>query len=54
MPSFPYGNHNVMLDSDLASLNGEETKALVRAVKRNVERFPADFTFRLKGEEFDG
>jgi len=45
--------HKVMLDSDLASLYGVETKALVRAVKRNMERFPADFMFQLSPEEFE-
>jgi hypothetical protein len=35
----------VMLDQDLASLYGVETRVLVQAVKRNVERFPADFMF---------
>lgn len=42
----------VMLDADLAELYGVETRALVQAVKRNVERFPADFMFQLSGEEF--
>jgi hypothetical protein len=32
--------HKVMLDSDLADLYGVETKMLVRAVKRNADRFP--------------
>jgi hypothetical protein len=32
----------VMLDADLAELYGVETKALKRAVKRNIARFPAD------------
>ncbi|MEI8189210.1 MAG: ORF6N domain-containing protein [candidate division NC10 bacterium] len=41
----------VLLDADLADLYGVETKALVRAVKRNVERFPADFMFQLSPEE---
>ncbi len=36
-----------MLDADLAALYGVETKALVRAVKGNVDRFPEDFLFRL-------
>src|SRR5437879_4304037 len=45
--------HKVMLDSDLADLYGVETKTLVRAVKRNVERFPEDFMFQLTQEEFD-
>jgi hypothetical protein len=42
-----------MLDSDLAELYGVETKALVRAVKRNSERFPVDFMVQLTKEEFD-
>lgn len=41
----------VMLDMDLASLYGVETKALNRAVKRNVDRFPSDFMFQLLAEE---
>jgi hypothetical protein len=43
----------VLLDADLAQLYGVETKALVRAVKRNSERFPADFMFQLREEEFE-
>jgi len=43
--------HKVMLDSDLAILYGVETKALVRAVKRNIDRFPEDFMFQLTKEE---
>ena len=42
---------NVMLDVDLARLYGVPTKALNRAVKRNEERFPDDFMFRLTKEE---
>ena len=41
----------VMLSDDLAALYGVETKALNRAVKRNAERFPADFMFQLTAEE---
>jgi phage regulator Rha-like protein len=41
----------VMLDSDLASIYGVETKALNRAVKRNRDRFPKDFVFQLTGRE---
>jgi hypothetical protein len=37
----------VMLDHDLASLYGVETKILNQAVKRNIERFPADFMIQL-------
>jgi len=42
----------VMLDADLADLYGVQTKFLVRAVKRNIDRFPADFMFQLSKEEF--
>lgn len=41
----------VMLDRDLASLYGVLTKNLNKAVKRNLERFPEDFMFRLTKEE---
>lgn len=41
----------VMLDSDLAALYGVETRVLVQAVKRNIERFPYDFMFQLNREE---
>ncbi len=43
----------VMLDKDLASLYGIETKALNQAVKRNIERFPEDLMFVLSDEEFE-
>jgi hypothetical protein len=43
----------VMLDGDLAALYQVETKVLIQAVKRNIERFPADFMFQLNPEEFD-
>jgi len=42
----------VLMDHDLASLYGVQTKALVQAVKRNPERFPSDFMFQLSDEEF--
>jgi hypothetical protein len=42
----------VMLDSDLASIYGVETKALNRAVKRNQDRFPKDFVFRVSPDEW--
>ena len=41
----------VLLDSDLAKVYGVETKALNRAVKRNLKRFPSDFVFQLTEEE---
>lgn len=43
--------HKVMLDFHLAALYGVETKNLNRAVKRNADRFPADFMFHLTAEE---
>jgi hypothetical protein len=44
---------NVILDSDIAELYGVETKRLNEAVKRNIERFPADFMFQLTEEEIE-
>jgi hypothetical protein len=41
----------VMLSQDLASLDGVTVGALTQAVKRNVNRFPKDFVFRLTAEE---
>lgn len=41
----------VMFDRDLAKLYGVETKALNRAVKRNIDRFPDDFMFQLSQSE---
>ena len=41
----------VMLSTDLARLYGVEVRALVQAVRRNIERFPADFVFQLNEEE---
>lgn len=41
----------VILDSDLAELYGVNTKRLNEAVKRNIERFPADFMFQLTESE---
>ncbi len=42
---------NVMLDFDLAQLYGVETRALKQAVRRNLDRFPADFMFKLSAGE---
>jgi hypothetical protein len=42
----------VMLDKDLAKLYGVETKYLNRQVRRNMERFPADFLMRLTQREY--
>jgi len=43
----------VMLDSDLASFYGVETKQLNRVVKRNIDRFPKEFMFQLASEEWN-
>ena len=45
--------HKVMLDADLAELYGVETKVLNQAVKRNLDRFPEDFMFRLTPREVE-
>src|SRR6266446_6338256 len=44
-------DQRVIIDSDLAAIYGVETKNLNRAVKRNPQRFPAEFVFRLETEE---
>jgi hypothetical protein len=46
-------SQRVMLDFDLAELYGVETRALKQAVKRNLDRFPADFLFELTKSEVD-
>jgi len=43
----------VILDTDLAALYGVSTKVFNQAVRRNLERFPADFMLQLTPEEFD-
>ena len=43
--------HKVMLDRDLAELYGVTTKRLNEQVRRNRDRFPADFMLRLTREE---
>ncbi len=43
----------VLLDADLADLYGVATKVLNQAVKRNLDRFPADFMFQLTPEEWE-
>jgi phage regulator Rha-like protein len=44
-------NVQIMLDSDLAELYGVEVKRLNEQVKRNIERFPQEFSFQLTAEE---
>lgn len=43
----------VMLDSDLAELYQVELRVLNQAVKRNADRFPANFSFQLTSDEWD-
>ncbi len=42
----------IMIDSDIASLYGVETKRLIEQVKRNIERFPDDFMFQITEDEY--
>ena len=42
----------VMFAKDLAELYGVETKVLMQAVRRNIDRFPQDFLFQLTNQEF--
>ena len=43
--------HRVILAADLARIYGVETRVLNQAVKRNLEKFPGDFIFRLTRDE---
>ena len=43
----------VMLDSNVAALYEVDTKRLIQAIKRHLDRFPKDFLFQLSREEFD-
>jgi len=49
---FVIRGQKVMLSLHLAELYEVEPRALVQAVKRNIERFPEDFMFQLSTEEF--
>jgi ORF6N domain len=42
----------VMFAQDLAELYGVETKVIMQAVQRNIDRFPSDFMFQLTNHEF--
>ena len=44
-------NQRVILDNDLAGIYGVETRALNQAVRRNQNRFPTEFLFRLTADE---
>ena len=50
---FLFRGQKVLLDMDLAEFYGVETRSLIQAVKRNIERFPSDFVFQLDWDEFD-
>lgn len=50
---FSIRDQKVMLDRDLAELYQVETKVLKRAVRRNIDRFPEDFMFKLTKQEND-
>lgn len=45
-------DQKVLLDAELATLYGVETRRLNEQVRRNLERFPADFIFEVSDEEF--
>jgi phage regulator Rha-like protein len=49
---FVIRDQKVMFDRDLAELYGVTTGNLNKAVKRNIDRFPADFMFRLTLDEY--
>lgn len=46
-------SEKVLIDSDIAKLYDVQTKVLIQAVKRNIDRFPEDFMFQLTKDEFD-
>ena len=48
-----FRGHKVLLDTELAALYGVSTKRLNEQVKRNAERFPEDFLFRLSAAEVE-
>ena len=49
---FEIRSQKVMIDFDLAELYEVPTKVLKQAIKRNIDRFPADFMFTLTQKEF--
>ena len=46
-----FRGERVLLDFDLAALYGAETRVINQAVRRNADRFPADFMFQLSSKE---
>ena len=51
LPIFEIRGQRVILDTDLARIYGVETKKFNQAIKRNRDRFPADFAFQLTANE---
>jgi uncharacterized protein YijF (DUF1287 family) len=50
---FTIRGQDVLLDADLASIYGIETRRVNEQVKRNIDKFPEDFRFQLTNQEFD-
>lgn len=50
---YDFHGYKVMLDFDLATLYGVETKRLKEQVRCNISRFPEDFMFELNKDEFE-
>ena len=50
---FVVRGRKVIIDADLATLYGVQTRRLNEQVRRNRSRFPADFMFELSDAEFD-
>src|SRR5260221_2228752 len=46
------GGRQVLLDADLATLYGVSTQRFNEQVRRNLKRFPPDFMFRLRAEQW--
>ncbi len=52
LPLYTVRKQAVVLDSDLASVYGVETRSFNQAFKRNQKRFHVDFAFQLTSQEF--
>lgn len=50
---FVIRGYKVMIDRELAELYGVKTKQLNQQIKRNIQRFPKEFMFRLTKKELD-
>lgn len=51
-PIYLIRGQKVILDEDVARIYEVETRTLIRTVRREIQRFPVDFLFKLTGEEF--